>query len=356
LGLFGDAFNDRPLPVEGIDEYVNKGFYYQNPFFIWYNHFHEPGFEGLHHEIVDDAIIVGGGLASLDVVKALMIETVKEKLQEKGHEVDMFTLDRSIVKVLDELGYTLEDLGLKGCRLYYRRRTIDMPVTPMATDTPEALEKAQGIREKLLNNFTTKYLFRFYECHAPVDKIVEDGKVAGLVFQKTEVVDGKAVGIEGSEVNVEAPLVISSIGSIPELLEGIPSEWQMFKIADMNTCQIEGYDNVFAVGNAVTGQGNIKESFKHGNALSARIMDGSLGWKEEHFEEYLRITESNVDNQAAEIAEKFSDNNLLPTEKIAEIDGKIADLHKLSGYDGDYTKWRRDNIPTRLETMLGIEH
>ncbi|MBL4658054.1 MAG: FAD-dependent oxidoreductase [Flavobacteriales bacterium] len=350
------AFNDRPLPVDGIDEYVNNGFYYQNPFFIWYNHFHEENYEGLKHDIVDDAVVVGGGLVSLDVVKALMIESVKEKLQEKGHEVDMFTLDRSIVKVLDELGYTLDDLGLKGCSLYYRRRMIDMPVTPMATDTPEALEKAQGIRAKLLNNFTTKYLFRFYECHAPIDKIVEDGKLAGLVFQKTEVIDGKAVAIEGTEIKVEAALVISSIGSIPELLEGIPSQWQMFKISDMNTCQIEGYDNVFAVGNAVTGQGNIKESFKHGNELSGRIMDDSLGWTEEHFEAYSEITASNVSDQASEIANKFSENNLLSAEKVAEIDSKIGELHAKSGYSGDYQAWRDANIPTRLEDMLGIEH
>ena len=350
------AFNDRPLPVDGVDEYLNKGFYYQNPFFIWYNHFHEPGYEGLKHEIVDDAVVVGGGLASLDVVKALMIESVKEKLLEKGHDVDMFTLDRSIVKVLDGLGYTLDDLGLKGCRLYYRRRTIDMPVTPMATDTPEALEKAQGIRAKLLNNFVKKYLFKFYECHVPIGKIVKDGKLAGLVFQKTEVIDGKAAAIEGTEHDVESPLVISSIGSIPELLDGIPSQWQMFKIADINTCQIEGYDNVFAVGNAVTGQGNIKESYKHGNELSERIMDESLGWKEEHFEEYLRITESKVQDQASVIAEKFSGNNLLSVEKVAELDVKIAEMHKKSGYTGDYMSWRNANIPVRLEDMLGIEH
>jgi len=350
------AFNDRPLPVDGVDEFVNNGFYYQNPFFIWYNHFHEPGFDGLGHDIVDDAIIVGGGLASLDVVKALMIESVKEKLKEKGHDVDMFTLDRSIVKVLDELGYTLDDLGLKGCRLFYRRRMIDMPVTPMATDTPEQLEKAQGIRKKLLNNFTTKYLFRFYECHVPVDKIVKDGKLAGLVFQKTEVIDGKAVAIEGTEHDVEGPLVVSSIGSIPELLEGIPSQWQMFKISDTNTCQIEGYDNVFAVGNAVTGQGNIKESFKHGNELSARIMDDSLGWTEEHFAKYLEITASGVADQADGIADKFSDSNLLPVEKVGELDTKIEELQQRSGYTGDYATWRNDNIPIRLEDMLGIEH
>ena len=58
--------------------------------------------------------------------------------------MNMFTLDRSISKVLDELGYTLQDLGLKGCTLFYRRRDIDMPLSPLPTDTAEQLGKSSG--------------------------------------------------------------------------------------------------------------------------------------------------------------------------------------------------------------------
>lgn len=350
------AFSDRPLPIKGIDQFVNKGFYYQNPFFLWYNHFHEPNYSGVQHDIKDGSIVVGGGLASLDVIKACMIELVKEKLQEKGHNVNMFTLDRGISKVLDDLGYTLEDLGLKGCKLFYRRRMIDMPVSPGNSATPEEVEKTKAVREKILNNFTSRYLFEFYECHVPVDFIEDDGKLGGLVFQKTEVVDGKAVPIEGSEVRVEAPLVISSIGSIPELLDGIPSEWQMFKISEVKTCKISGYDNVFAVGNAVTGQGNIKESMKHGKELSQRIMDDQLGWKEEDFHEFLRTIEKKMSGQVAEISKMFVESNLLPAEKVDELNAKVKELQKLSGYSGDYLDWREKNIPVRLESILGITH
>jgi len=350
------AWKDRPLPVEDIDAYINKGFYYQNSFFIWYNHFHEPGFSGLHHDIVDGAVIVGGGLASLDVVKAIMIELVQKKLKEKGHDADMFTLDRSIAKVLDNLGYTLEDLGIKRCKLFYRRRAVDMPLSPMATDTPEQLEKAQNVRAKLLNNFITKYLFEFHECHVPVGKIVKGDQINGLIFQKTEVIDGKAVPVEGSDYEVETPLVISSIGSVPELIDGIPSEWQTFKIANKETCQIDGYDNVFAVGNAVTGQGNIKESMKHGNELSNRLMDDFFNWKEEDFQEYLRLTAGNLEGQVEAISEKFHDKDLLSPDQIEVLDEKIKKMQKQVGYDGNYQAWIAKHLPVRLEDMLGVSH
>jgi len=350
------AWNDRPLPLDGIDEYIDKGLYYQNPFILWFNHFHEPGFSGKQFDIVDGAIVVGGGLASLDVVKVLMIESVQQKLKEKGHDYDMFKLDRSIVKVLDELGLTLDDLGLKGCSLYYRRRVNDMPLSPMATDTPEKLAKAEAVREKLLTNFVSKYLFKFYDCHMPIDKIVEDGQLTGLKFQKTKVENGKAVPIEGSEFDVKSPLVISSIGSIPELIDGIPSEWQTFKLVDEQSCQIEGYENVFAVGNAVTGQGNIKDSYKHGNELSQRMMDEHLKWKEEDFQEYLRLTESNVEGQVAAITEAFSDKNLLTSEKIDELDARVASFQQKSGYDNDYDNWVKKHLPERLEDLLGVSH
>lgn len=350
------AWMDRPLPVEGIDEYVDKGLYYQNPFINWFNHCHEPKFNGKKYEIIDDSVIIGGGLASLDVAKVIMLEIVKEKLEEKGIKTNMFALDRSIAKVLDEVGLTLDDLNIKGCTLYYRRRVIDMPLSPMGTDTPEKLEKAQRVREKLLNNFLKKYLFTMKECHVPVEKIVEDGKLVGLSFQKTEVKDGKALPVEGSVFDVKTPLVISSIGSIPEMIDGIPNEWQSFKIKDYESCQIDGYDNVFAVGNAVTGQGNINESLKHGRDLSKRIMNENLNWQEEDFQDYLRLKESAIENQVGRIAERFKENKLLDSDKIDEIDLKIKEFHNRVNYDGNYPNWVKQHLPIRLEDILGIEH
>jgi len=350
------AWKDRPLPLEGVDEYINKGLYYQNPFIYWFNHYHEPDFSEQQFDIHDDVVVIGGGLASLDVVKVLMIETVQKALEEKGHKVDMFTLDRSIVKVLEGLGLTLNDLGISGCTLYYRRRVIDMPLSPMATDTPEQLTKAENVREKILNNFKTKFLFKVKDCHMPVDKIVEGDRMVGLVFQETKVEDGKAVPIEGSEIEVKTPLVISSIGSIPELIEGVPAEWQVFKLKDTESCQIEGYENVFALGNAVTGKGNILESLKHGRDLSQRVMDNYLDWQEEDYQNYLRQTESNISEQIDAISEKFKDKNLLSVEKIGELQDRIKEFQQKAGYDGNYDKWVEKHLPKRLEDMIGVSH
>ena len=115
----------------------------------WYNHFHEPAFCGRECETLDDAIIIGGGLASLDVAKVLMFQNVERALKERGIAENLFTLDRNIAKVLEKHQLTLKDLGIKGCTLYYRRRIIDMPLTSAPTDTPVLLEKAQYIRSKI---------------------------------------------------------------------------------------------------------------------------------------------------------------------------------------------------------------
>ena len=54
---------DRPLPVQGADEYIGQGLIYQNPFMYWINHKHEMDYPGPIFRVRDEAIIVGGGLA-----------------------------------------------------------------------------------------------------------------------------------------------------------------------------------------------------------------------------------------------------------------------------------------------------
>ena len=350
------AWNDRPLPIDGIDEYVGKGLYYQNPFIYWFNHKHEPNYAGEQYEIQDGAIVIGGGLASMDVVKVLMIETVAKALEEKGHKTDIFTLDKGIGKVLEGLGLTLADLGVKGCTLYYRRRNADMPLSPTQATTPEEIAKAETIRAKILETFQKRFLFNFEGNMMPVDKVVEDGRLTGMVFRQTKVEDGKVSPVEGSDRDIKAPLVISSIGSIPELIEGIPAKGQVFRIKDMNLCQIEGHENVFAIGNAVTGRGNINESLKHGKELSGRIMDEYLNWSEEDFQNLLRVKEAGVEQEIEAITKTFEGKNLLPEDKIQELAELIKEQQAQSEYDGNFNAWVEKNLPKRLEDMIGVAH
>ena len=71
------------------DDYVDKGLIYQNPFIIWFNHNPESGYDGPVFESKDGALIVGGGLASIDVAKVLMLENTVAKLKERGIEEDL---------------------------------------------------------------------------------------------------------------------------------------------------------------------------------------------------------------------------------------------------------------------------
>jgi NADPH-dependent glutamate synthase beta subunit-like oxidoreductase len=346
------AWKDRPLPVDGIDEYIDKGLYYQNPLVYWFNHYHEPTYQGQQFELTDDAMVIGGGLASLDVVKILMIESVQKALEERGHKVDMFTLDRSISKVLDNLGYSLEDLGIKGCTLFYRRRDIDMPLSPLPTDTPEQLEKAQKVRKKIMDNFLSKYLFRFEPCWAPIDKVVEGDRLAGIVFQKTKIEDGKVVSIEGQQETFKAPLVISSIGSLPEKIPGIPERGSTFAVDEDDCCRLEGYSNVFALGNAVTGRGNIKESMIHGKEIALNVMDQHLEWQEQDFEDWLRVSENQIEQQVSNIADRINKQQFLPEELVQSIYHKIQALQQATGYNGRFMDWVEKNLPERLEDQL----
>jgi len=349
------AWNDRPLPIDGIEDYIDKGLINQNPFIYWFNHYHEPEFKGQQYDIKDNAIVVGGGLASIDVVKALMFTTVEKALNKRGIKTDLLDLERSIAKFLESNGLTLTDLGLKGCTLYYRRRDADMPLSTVEKDSPENIEKAERVTVKILENAMSKFLFKFVSCHAPVDKIVEDGNLVGIKFEKTRIENGKVVPI-GEFEEYRSELIISSIGSIPEEVEGMPFIGSTFNIREQKTCQLEGFKNVYLLGNAVTGRGNIKDSLEHGREISLEVMDNELSWQEEDYQKWLRGSEDNIKAQVDQIGDHIRREQLMPKEVIRSILDKTDAFQRKVGYDGDYRKWVEKNLPTRLEDMMGHEH
>lgn len=341
------AWRDRPMPVPGIDDFVGKGFYYQNPFVDWFNHYHEPDYQGEDYEIVDNTVVVGGGLASIDVVKILMLESTIKALKERGLETNLFTLEKKgIPKILDGFGLKFEDLAVKGCTLYYRRRDIDMPLaSPPENATPEQLTKTQLVRQKILNNAQTKYCFKYQPCSVPIEKIIENDRVVGLVFLKSEVVDGKVKTIPGTEFEVRTPLVISSIGSIPESTNKVPMKGELFIIEDENTGKMEGYKHVFALGNAVTGRGNIKESESHARTVVHHVMDNFLNWTTEDCQRLANKDESVLMNR----------EGLLTKEQIQSIQSRIVEAQNKAGYHGNYEKWVQEHNYERLEDILGVE-
>lgn len=332
------AWRDRPLPIAGIDEYIGKGLYYQNPFIYWFNHYHEPDFSGEGYEIPDGAIVVGGGLASIDVVKALMIVTVHRALEQRGHSVDPFALEKKgPAQVLQTLGLSKADLGLRGCALYYRRQIHLMPITPIPPDADERrIAKAHEVRQRMMTKLQDEFLFDVHELHAPVDKIVEHGRLAGLAFQRTKIEGNRVVPIPGELVQVRSPLVISSIGSIPELLPGIPATGSIFDLLAEETGQVRGFDHVFALGNAVTGRGNIKESRVHGIGVARYVADAFLGWPEAG-------------------GEPAAASRVCTPAQIEAILARVRECQQTAGYDGNYKRWVQRHLPKRLEDLLGLD-
>jgi ferredoxin--NADP+ reductase len=339
------AWRDRPLPIDGAEQYVGKGLVYQNPFIDWFNHFTELGYDGPQYDVVDGAIVVGGGLASIDVMKVLQLEGVRSALAEQGIDEDVATLEtEGIPAVLAEHGLTWRRLGLQGATLYYRRRLEDMPVADGA-DTSDAakVEKLATTRRRILEKAMQKYCFTVCPLRLPVGLIVEHDRLAGLRFQRTRVENGKAVPIDGAFEDVHAPLVVSSIGSIPEPMPGIGMNDQLYRWEDAELGRLAGYDTVFSVGNVVTGKGNISASRKHSVAVSTHVIERFLGLgngTHNGEEGMLAAMTGDVDAAASKVADVVvqSRKPLRPEQVDALLD-RVRARQEAVGYPGSYREW-----------------
>jgi ferredoxin--NADP+ reductase len=276
--LANGAWRDRPLPVEGADDYIGKGLIYQNPFVIAFNHAEKGDVVDSSYTVHDGALIVGGGLASIDVAKIHTLELTIKALAERGIETNIVELEvKGIPKVLARHELVWEDLGLKGATIYYRRRVEDMPLMSAPEGADEArIAKVEAGRRRMLEKSTDKYRFKVEPLCAPVGLIVEGGRLVGLRFCRTSVENGRVV-LQEETFEVRAPAIISSIGSIPEPIEGIEMRGELFDFKNWDVGKLEGYPTVFSVGNVVTGKGNIVASRKHATHVSQSAIEAYLG-------------------------------------------------------------------------------
>jgi len=308
------AWRDRPLPVEDADAFVGRGLVYQNPLIYWFNHQHEPGYAGPRYEIPDGAIVVGGGLASIDVVKVLQLVTTRDALARRDLQVDLLEMEAAgIPETLAEHGLTWEDLGLRGCTLFYRRRIEDMPLSEIpANARPEQIEKAGTVRRRILEKAQSKFLFHVESLAVPIGLIVEGDRLAGLHFARTEIdASGRAAIVPGEEWDVRSSLVVSSIGSIPAPIEGLAMHGELLRIEDQHLGKVADYDQVFGCGNVITGKGNLVASRRH----SAQV--------------------------AAHLAEKLDAcaNGARSPERTAALLERVRERQRAVGFDGDYRAW-----------------
>ena len=351
--LANGAWRDRPLPIDGADAHVGKGLVYQNPFIIWFNHENEKGFSGMRFEPVDDAIVVGGGLASIDVAKVMMLETTRAKLRERGIDEPMIDLEvKGIPRVLERHGLRFEDLGLKGATLFYRRRIEDMPVVEVPDGADDARRaRVEATRKKLLDKAMERYLFRIEALSAPDGLIVEGGRLVGLRFRRTKMENGKLTSTDET-FERRGAIVISSIGSIPEAIPGIDMKGELFAFSDWDLGRLDAYPNVFSAGNVVTGKGNIAASRKHAGHVAEEVIAAFLGVGERGHageEAVLDAARAETRAKAETIAKRVAEKAPHDAAAMAKLRDAVRALQQRVGHTGDYAAWIAKVAPADLD-------
>ncbi len=340
---------DRPLPVDGFEELKGRGLVYQNDLMDWFNHCHDPEFEGQRFQIPDETVIIGGGLASLDVAKICMIKIVQTALHShKGILVDALTFEREgVLPYLEKQGLSLADLNVKGCTLVVRKTVEAMPLTVIPDHAgPEDLKKAGETRRKLLEKVRERFGFTVIHEREIQGFSTRDGRLASIQLRSTR------AGQEGVEEEIPVPLLVSAIGSLPRPLPGLPMNGDVYDLEDPDSGRLRNVGPVFALGNAVTGRGNIQQSLIHSRRVSELIFDEYLSTNSGDYDEILEAARSRSEGRIQHILSMVKGQAGIPVEKLDLIVEKIRTLQEKSGYSGNYRKWIEEHTPPRLEQIL----
>ena len=341
--LANGAWRDRPLQLTGIERLQGKGFVYQNAFVYWFNHYEDVGYDGPQYKVEDDAVVIGGGLASVDVAKIINIELYRRALAAHGISTSVVEFEHmGIPKLVQGHGLRVEDLGIRGVTIYYRRRRRDMPIAFAKDDTPEQIQKTEGVREKMLQILAQKYLIRVQDCHVPVGTVADGERMCGVRFRRSQLQNGKLVEIAGSDYDVPSTFVVSSIGSVPEPMPGVPMRGELYDYANPTTGQLRDLTGVYGLGNVLTGQGNIRDSRVSARDVSQQVLASYLGVGDDSVEQLPDM----VHAERAErhrAAEQVLNGALLrpkpaPEHTRAFLSG-VFERWREVGYAGNYRAW-----------------
>ena len=202
---------------------------------------------------------------------------------------------------------------------------------------------------KIVDKAQRKFLFEFHELRAPGKVIVENGAMAGLNFNRTEVTGSQVKTVEEGVEDARAQLTISSIGSIPQPIPGIPQKGETYIYADQKIgLLMEGPTAVFAAGNVLTGKGNIKDSLESGTEIGMRVAEAYLGLSNEK----LDLAEG-ARKQAAASAEKIacamSVRPKIAPEGVASLLRRVRERQRAVGYEGSFRAWLAKVTPADLQ-------
>lgn len=347
--LANGAWRDRPLQLASgpaPETLEGHGFEYQNPFVIAFNHADDSCWEGRAIEIpTGGGAVIGGGLAAVDMAKILNLTAVQRELAERGQEHTIEHLEHEgLDKVLDAAGLSLDDLGIAPATIYYRKRIEDMAVVSMPEGADdERRAKIEATRQKFVDKLRAKYLIEIEPGCLPHELVVEDGRVTGLVLTRSTPCGAN----EDPHFTRPASVVISSIGSIPEPIAGLAMHGELFDTSEVCPSRLAGYPNVFAVGNVLTGKGNITVSRKHAISVSEEAIETYLGIADEATLARIaadpRPGPAKVVGAAGEVSDEVAAYTQtvepIPAERLADIERRVGERQAAVGYKGELAAW-----------------
>jgi hypothetical protein len=188
-----------------------------------------------------------------------------------------------------------------------------------------------------------KYRFHFEPLCLPEALIVEQGKLVGLRFRRTKIEGGRVISLPES-FERRGSCVISSIGSIPEPIEGVPMKGELFAFSDWELGRLADYPTLFSAGNVVTGKGNIVASRKHAREVSAKVIEGFLGIGERGHageEKLVDAIGAGARESAAKIADAIAVSPPISASGLAAVRERVRKRQQAVGYGGDYAAWVR---------------
>jgi len=193
-----------------------------------------------------------------------------------------------------------------------------------------------------------KYLFRVQDRRVATGLLVEDGQLVGLKVAVTKVEGRKAEPIAGSECELRAPLVISSIGSVPEEIPGVVMNGEYYDFNHESLPRYGRSGHVFGVGNVVTGQGNIRSSLLHSQEVTTKLIENYIGVADEGTApaRFYAGAEARGTAQAQAVRDRVQVMRGLSYHEVAAIEQRIRALQERVGYTGDYDSWIASVTPS----------
>jgi hypothetical protein len=137
---------------------------------------------------------------------------------------------------------------------------------------------------------------------------------------------------------VRGAAVISSIGSIPQPIDGIDMKGELYDFSDWTYGRMARYPSVFSAGNVVTGKGNIVASRKHATQVSQEAIETYLGVGEDAADRSSGIAEAAAE-LAADVADHAEALPPLSERALAALEARLRARQEAVGYTGEITTW-----------------